>query len=232
MPRHVPRRASRPEPASHASRPERRRHLAAAAPVHIRRISARPLHGPPPLDISALRIPPLRREAGMGLPVRRHRRFPDDRDLVVLSGGSAASALRLSVSLHDHGSGRTARRETGDIRRGEGDPDLSRRRNRDGDLQDPGRLVDLPGAEFLPRRWRAAVLRLHVCLHRQLSLPRVAAVRFRVFPSSAAPRPGRAQRCDLSQFLQPSLHRRSALAAVCLGRLAVLPHPRLFQGLA
>jgi uncharacterized membrane protein YoaT (DUF817 family) len=41
----------------------------------------------------------------MGLPVRRDRRFPDDRNLVVLSGDRVASALRLSVSLHDHGSG-------------------------------------------------------------------------------------------------------------------------------
>ena len=73
-----------------------------------------------------------------------------------------------------------------------------------------------PEPNFFRDRRRAAVLRLHVCLRRQLSLPRVAAVRFRVLPSSAPPRPGRAQRRDLSQFLQPSLHRRPALAAVCL----------------
>jgi len=48
---------------------------------------------------------------------------------VVLSGERVASALRLSVSLHDHGSARTARNETGDVGRGQGDPDLSLRRN-------------------------------------------------------------------------------------------------------
>ena len=117
----------------------------------------------------------------MGLPVRRDRCFPDDRNLVVLSGERAACALRLSVSLHDHRSDRAARRQAGDTGRGKGDPDLSFRRHRDGDLQDAGRLLDLSGAEFLPDRRRAAVLRLHVRLHWQLYLPRVAAVRFRVF---------------------------------------------------
>ncbi len=54
MPRHVPLRASRSEPASRASQAERRRLLAAAAPLHRRRISARPLHGEGPLDHGAL----------------------------------------------------------------------------------------------------------------------------------------------------------------------------------
>jgi hypothetical protein len=47
---------------------------------------------------------------------------------------------------------------------------------------------------------------------------------FEFFP----PRPGRAQRRDLHQFLQPPLHRRPALAAVRSCRLAVLPRARLF----
>ena len=51
--------------------------------------------------------------------------------------------------LHDHGSDRAACRETRDIGRGKGDPDLSFRRNGDGDLQDAGRLLDLSGAELL-----------------------------------------------------------------------------------
>ena len=52
------------------------------------------------------------------------------------------------------------------------------------------------------------------------------------FPTIRGDGPDRAQRRDLRQFLQPSLHRRPALAAVRSCRLAVLSHPRLFQGLA
>ena len=59
---------------------------------------------------------------------------------------------------------------------GEGHLHLPRRRHDHGDLQDRRRLVDLPRAELLPHRRRAAVLRLHVFVHRQLHLPLVDAV--------------------------------------------------------
>jgi hypothetical protein len=67
---------------------------------------------------------------------------------VVLSGDRVASALRFSVSLHDHGSDRAACGRAGDFGRGKGDPDLSCRRNGDGDIQDAGRLLDYPEPNF------------------------------------------------------------------------------------
>ena len=88
----------------------------------------------------------------------------------------------------------------------------------------PGRLLDLSGAELLPHRWRAAVHRLHVCLHRQLSVPRVAAVRFRVHASSAALGFGRAQRRDLSSISSRTTTSSTFAGAVCGGSLAVRPH--------
>ena len=116
--------------------------------------------------------------------------------------------------------------------RGEGHPDLSSRRNGDGNLQDVGRLLDLSGAELLPDRRRAAVHRLHVFLHRQLSVPRLAAVRFSLRESSAALDACRSQRCDLCEFLRPPLCARPAAFSVCRSYNAARPHDRLLQGLA
>ena len=64
--------------------------------------------------------------------------------------------------------------------RSQGHPGLSRRRHGDGDLQDLGRLLGLSGAVLLPDRRRAAVHRVHVLLHRQLSVPCLDVVAFRI----------------------------------------------------
>src|SRR5450755_4533464 len=84
--------------------------------------------------------------------------------------------------------------------------------------------MDLSGAKPVADRRRAAVHRLHVWLHRQLSLPGLAAVRFPFYASSAAPGADRAQPGDLCQLLRPSLWARPAAAAVRRRRAGVRPH--------
>ena len=81
------RRASLPESKTryHRTRDQRRRDLAAASPVHRARTSPRPLYVAAAVDGGALRIPPLRHQAGLGLPVRRYRGRADDRHLALLS---------------------------------------------------------------------------------------------------------------------------------------------------
>ena len=143
-----------------------------------------------------------------------------------------ASALRLPVSLHDRGSGRAARRETGDIGRGEGDPDLSPRRHGDGDLQDAGRLLDLPGAEFLPR---SAACRCSPASCMPASAAISAAPGGCSISSSPIIRGASAWSCSASRStsISSAIISWSTCAGCCSpGRLAVVPHPRLFQGLA
>ena len=101
-----------------------------------------------------------------------------------------------------------------------------------GDLQDLCRVLDLSGAELFPDRRRAAVFRLHVFLHRQLYLPRLAPVRFPLLQPSATIEPDRAEFCDLRQFLHRSFRARLPPGAVRRERAAVLPHVNPFQGLA
>src|SRR5260221_1815985 len=94
------------------------------------------------------------------------------------------------------------------FRGSQGHPDLPHRRHPDGAVQDRGRLVDLSRSRVLAHRRRAVVLRIHVCLGRQLHRAFVAAVRFPLRSPSASVGAVCSVRRHLHSFLFPPLFRR------------------------
>ena len=173
---------------------ERRPHLGPAGPLHRGRGPHRRLGGATPLDTRALRVHPLRHQAGLGLPVRRADAGAADRHAPVLSQGRLARPLRLPRHRRRRHPDRHARLQARDLGGGQGHPHLPRGRHGDGDLQDLGRLLDLSRSLDPAHRRRAAVHRLHVCRHRLLHRPRLAPVRLPLHASSAAVGAGAAGR--------------------------------------
>ena len=99
--------------------------------------------GATPRHPRALRVRPLRHQAGLGLPVRRADAGAADRHAPVLSQGRLARPLRFPGHRRRRHPGRHARLQARDLGGGQGHPHLPCGRHGHGDLQDLGRLLDL-----------------------------------------------------------------------------------------
>ena len=119
------------------------RTLGATGPLHRGRGADRRLGRAAAHHACALRVRPLRHQAGLGVPVRRADAGAADRHAPALSEGRLARPLRLPRAGRRRHPGGHARLQAGDLGGGEGDLRLPRGRHRHGGVQDLGRLVDL-----------------------------------------------------------------------------------------
>src|SRR6266849_7686526 len=76
---------------------QQRRDLASARPLHCGRSAARTMGATVACDLISLRVLPLRRQTGLGLPVRRVDGGAADRHAPVVSARRRAQPLRLPV---------------------------------------------------------------------------------------------------------------------------------------
>ena len=134
--------------------------------------------------------------------------------------GRLALPLRFPGARGGRHPGRHAGLQARDLGGGQGHLHLPRGRHGHGDLQDLGGLLDLSGGVHAAHRRRAAVHRLHVCGHRLLHRPLLAAVRLPLHASSAAVGAGAAGGRHLRQLLRPPLRVGRARAAVRADRAA------------
>ena len=171
----------------------------------------------------ALRVRPLRPEAGVGVPVRRAAAGAADRHALFYPKGAGSPATtscswprsrsRPACSPSSSRPGRRPRSSSSSIVVGTAMEIFKTAR----------RLVGLSRGQLLPHRRRAAVLRLHVRRRRLLHRPRLAPVRFPVHAPSAAVVARRAQRRHLRQLLRAPLHGRHPPRPVRIRGAAVRP---------
>ncbi len=173
-------------PGPRARQRQRGAHLGASRPLHRGRGAHRRMGRAPPRHACALRVRPLRHQAGLGVPVRRADAGAADRYPPPLPQGCLARPLRLPRPRRRRHPGRHARLQARDVGGGEGDPRLPRHRHGDGDLQDRDGIVDLSRGVAAAHRRRAAVHRLHVRGHRLLHRAMLAPVRLPVHAPPAA----------------------------------------------
>ena len=141
------------------------------------------------LECLPLRVPPFRHQGGVGLPVRRTDVRAPDRHLSLVPAEPGAHAVRFPRPRCHRDPGRAGGVQAGDARGGQGHPALPCRRNGNGNLQDPGRLLDLPRAEP-PSDCRGPLVHgVHVCGRGKLPGACLAPVRFPLHPAPWAPGP-------------------------------------------
>ena len=138
-----------------------------------------------PLDIGALRIPPLWREAGLGLPVRRRDAGAADRHAPVLSARRAGCRATTSWWSHASPSRACCSHAHGDARRSEGHPDLPPGRHRHGGVQDPSGSWIYPEANLLRIGGVPLFSGFMYAAFGSYIAPRLAALRLPLHPLSA-----------------------------------------------